>query len=79
MMSKKRIDSLLVEQRLVDTLKQAAALLMAGKVLVNRQPVTVPGMLIDVDAEISLKPVKPYVSRGGYKLAAALDAFDVDQ
>jgi len=78
MMSKKRIDSLLVEQKLADTLKQAAALLMAGKVLVNQQAVTVPGMLVDSDAEINVKVRKPYVSRGGYKLAAALDVFDVD-
>ncbi len=77
-MSKKRIDLLLIEHNLVDTPKQANALLMAGKVMVNRQIITHPGMKVDAKAKITVKAERPYVSRGGYKLAAALDAFNVD-
>jgi 23S rRNA (cytidine1920-2'-O)/16S rRNA (cytidine1409-2'-O)-methyltransferase len=51
---------------------------MAGKVRVNQQIINHPGMKVDSRAKISVKAEKPYVSRGGYKLAAALDAFNVD-
>ncbi len=69
---------LLIEQNLVDTPEQAQALLMAGKVMVNQQIINHPGMKVDSRTQISVKAEKPYVSRGGYKLAAALDAFNVD-
>ncbi len=69
---------LLVEQNLADTPEQANALLMAGKVMVNQQIITHSGMKVDSKAKIGVKAKKPYVSRGGYKLAAALDVFNVD-
>ena len=77
-MGKKRIDILLIEQNLARSSKHAAALLMSGRVFVNRQRVSVPGMLVDPLARISIKAQMPYVSRGGYKLAAALDAFTIN-
>jgi 23S rRNA (cytidine1920-2'-O)/16S rRNA (cytidine1409-2'-O)-methyltransferase len=52
---------------------------MAGSVLIDNQKATKAGMLINIDANIALKDNDiPYVSRGGVKLAAALDRFAVD-
>jgi len=51
---------------------------MAGKVSVNGQRVTTAGTKVDSSAEITVTQKSAYVSRGGYKLAAALDAFAVD-
>jgi 23S rRNA (cytidine1920-2'-O)/16S rRNA (cytidine1409-2'-O)-methyltransferase len=76
-LKKKRIDQLLVERGLAEDVAQASALLMAGKILVAQQPVWTPGMLVATNAEIHLKEEMPYVSRGGYKLAAALSQFKV--
>jgi 23S rRNA (cytidine1920-2'-O)/16S rRNA (cytidine1409-2'-O)-methyltransferase len=71
---------LLVEQGLAPTRSRAQALILAGAVM--RGPdrkVEKPGELVDDGVELSLRgePL-PYVSRGGLKLAAALDAFAVD-
>jgi 23S rRNA (cytidine1920-2'-O)/16S rRNA (cytidine1409-2'-O)-methyltransferase len=51
---------------------------MAGSVRVNGQVQTKPGMVVDEAAEIELTAGLPYVSRGGYKLAHALDGFALD-
>lgn len=52
---------------------------MAGKVLVNNQPVDKPGVTISPTDCVVLKEADiPYVSRGGLKLEAALEAFDID-
>ena len=49
---------------------------MAGDVLVGDRPVTKPGAEVPTDAEVRLRTAdSPYVSRGGEKLAGALDAF----
>jgi 23S rRNA (cytidine1920-2'-O)/16S rRNA (cytidine1409-2'-O)-methyltransferase len=77
-MKKKRIDQLLVEKGFSEDLKQARAMLMAGQVIVNEQPVLVAGMMIPLTAEIALKEAMPYVSRGGYKLAEALRCFSIN-
>ena len=76
-MKKKRIDQLLVEKGFSEDLKQARAMLMAGQVLVNEQPVLVAGMMVTPTAKIALKETMPFVSRGGYKLAEALRCFSV--
>jgi 23S rRNA (cytidine1920-2'-O)/16S rRNA (cytidine1409-2'-O)-methyltransferase len=77
-MSKKRIDLVLVERGLAATRERAQGLILAGKVLVGDQPVTKPGHAILDNAAIRVKGEDhPYVSRGGIKLAAALDAFKV--
>jgi 23S rRNA (cytidine1920-2'-O)/16S rRNA (cytidine1409-2'-O)-methyltransferase len=76
--SKIRLDRLLVDRGLVPDIKGAAALVMAGKVTVTgerRSPT--PGMQVRPDAEITVAPGKRFVSRGGEKLARALDVFDV--
>ncbi|MBM4283934.1 MAG: TlyA family RNA methyltransferase [Deltaproteobacteria bacterium] len=74
-----RLDHLLVARGLADSRAQAQGLILAGRVLVEGEPVTKAGALISREAPVSLKaPASPYVSRGGDKLAAALDHFRVD-
>jgi 23S rRNA (cytidine1920-2'-O)/16S rRNA (cytidine1409-2'-O)-methyltransferase len=75
---KMRLDSLLVERGLAETRSKAAALIMAGLVLVKGKPVTKAGTAVDPGSEIVLKESPRHVSRAGGKLAAALDAFGVD-
>lgn len=77
-MEKQRLDSLLVARGLVDSREQARTLIMAGDVLVNDAPVTKPGQAVAVDAVLRVRSGLAYVSRGGLKLAAALDAFALD-
>jgi 23S rRNA (cytidine1920-2'-O)/16S rRNA (cytidine1409-2'-O)-methyltransferase len=74
-----RIDRLLVERGLVASRERARRLVMAGAVLVADRPVTKPGAEVAEDADIRLRgPDSPYVSRGGEKLAGALEAFALD-
>jgi 23S rRNA (cytidine1920-2'-O)/16S rRNA (cytidine1409-2'-O)-methyltransferase len=75
--SKRRIDLLLVERELVDSRTEAQRLIMAHQVTVDGAKVTKPGTRVAQDAQISVQERMPYVSRGGLKLAAALDAFGV--
>jgi 23S rRNA (cytidine1920-2'-O)/16S rRNA (cytidine1409-2'-O)-methyltransferase len=70
-----RLDQLLVERGLAETRAKAQALILAGEVSVNGQRAGKPGHAIAIDARIELAAKLPYVSRGGLKLAAALDAF----
>ena len=62
---------------MVESRERAQRLIMAGEVLVNDQVADKPGMPIAVDAAIRIKEPLPYVSRGGLKLAAALDRFAI--
>ena len=65
---------MLVEKGLAKSRQRARALIMAGKVLVNGQPVDKPGVFVSADATLELKGEDiPYVSRGGLKLEAALN------
>jgi 23S rRNA (cytidine1920-2'-O)/16S rRNA (cytidine1409-2'-O)-methyltransferase len=75
---KQRLDRLLVERGLADSREKAQALIMAGAVLVNGQKAVKPGHAIDAASKIEVTGKIPYVSRGGVKLAAALDAFAID-
>lgn len=77
-MAKERLDKLLVTLGLAESREQAQRMIMAGLVLVNDRPSTKPGHKIPTDAVIRVKERPPYVSRGGHKLAAGLDAFGVD-
>jgi len=76
--AKKRIDTLLVERELVGSRAKAQALIMAGEVTAGGNAVTKAGTFISEDIEITVKEPLPYVSRGGTKLAHALDAFQID-
>ena len=59
--------------------QRSRALIMAGRILVNRQPVEKPGRLVLKSDEIVLRGDEPlYVSRGGLKLEAGLNAFKVN-
>jgi 23S rRNA (cytidine1920-2'-O)/16S rRNA (cytidine1409-2'-O)-methyltransferase len=76
--SKERLDLLVVERGLAESQQQAQRLIMAGQVLAGDRLVDKPGIRIPVTTQLRVKSRHPYVSRGGTKLAAALDAFGVD-
>ncbi|MFN8505528.1 TlyA family RNA methyltransferase [Kouleothrix sp.] len=72
---KTRLDQLLVQRGLAETRSKAQALILAGSVRVGGAPHTKAGALVADDAEVELAESLPYASRGGYKLAHALEAF----
>jgi len=76
--SKERLDKLLVERGFVETRAKAQALILAGQVFSNERRLEKAGQLVAVKAPLSVKETMPFVSRGGFKLAAALDHFGVD-
>jgi 23S rRNA (cytidine1920-2'-O)/16S rRNA (cytidine1409-2'-O)-methyltransferase len=77
-----RLDQLLVERGLVESRSRAQALVLAGKVRVGEGDAArgdrKPGDLLPADTPLAVTEPAPYVSRGGHKLAAALDAFEID-
>ena len=77
-----RLDQLLVERGLAESRTRAQALVLAGKVGVGEGDTArhdrKPGDLVAADVTIDVAGPEPYVSRGGHKLAAALDAFGID-
>jgi 23S rRNA (cytidine1920-2'-O)/16S rRNA (cytidine1409-2'-O)-methyltransferase len=77
-MTKRRLDTLLVERGLAESREKARAVVLAGQVLVGDRAVAKPGMLIPEATEVRLLARAPYVSRGGEKLAHALRLFGVD-
>src|SRR5438105_408875 len=72
---KQRLDLALVERGLAETRARAQALIMAGEVWVDGRRVDKAGTPVDDVAVVEVKSGLPYVSRGGLKLAHALDAF----
>ncbi len=76
--AKARIDQLLVERGLAESRERAQALILAGYVLVNGQKAVKPGHSVAADAAIEVTERMPYVSRGGFKLAGALDHWKID-
>jgi 23S rRNA (cytidine1920-2'-O)/16S rRNA (cytidine1409-2'-O)-methyltransferase len=76
---KYRLDRLVVERGMASSREKAQALIMSGQVLVDGQKATKAGASIDTAAELKLvgEPA-PFVSRGGVKLDAALEAFAID-
>lgn len=76
---KKRIDTLLVENQICTSRQRAKALIMAGRVVVNELVCDKPGTRFPEDSRITLKGDDlRYVSRGGLKLEAALEANRID-
>jgi 23S rRNA (cytidine1920-2'-O)/16S rRNA (cytidine1409-2'-O)-methyltransferase len=76
---KMRIDVLLVERGLTPSRERARAMILAGRVLASEQKVEKPGATVPEDAPIRLLGEDPpYVSRGGIKLAAALEEWKID-
>jgi len=76
---KTRLDLLLVERGLVSSRERARALILAGRVLVNEQKIVKSGTSVAQDSAVRLLGEdQPYVSRGGVKLAAALEHWKID-
>ena len=79
-MARVRLDSLLTERGLFASRTRAAAAVLAGQVHVGagRARAAKPGQLVPADVEVSVEEGLPYVSRGGVKLANALDALGIE-
>ncbi len=77
-MSKVRLDVLLVERGLADSRAKAQAMIMAGQVRVADQVALKSGASVDGDSTVTVDSGPRFVSRGGEKLDAALEAFKLD-
>jgi 23S rRNA (cytidine1920-2'-O)/16S rRNA (cytidine1409-2'-O)-methyltransferase len=78
-MARIRLDQLLVDKGLAPSRERAQSLILAAQVQVDGRVVTKAGTQVAGDAELMLlAPDHPYVSRGGLKLAHALDTFGID-
>ncbi|MEA2519048.1 MAG: rRNA (cytidine1920-2-O)/16S rRNA (cytidine1409-2-O)-methyltransferase, partial [Chloroflexota bacterium] len=79
---RQRLDQLVVERGLAESRARAQALILAGKVRTGSGDAVrldrKAGDLVSSDEPIAVVAADPYVSRGGHKLAAALDAFAID-
>lgn len=77
--AKDRLDRVLVERGLAESRTRAEALILAGRVRVEGLSAVKPGSLVDPGVPLEVtEPEHPWVSRGGLKLVAALDAFGID-
>ena len=79
-MARIRLDTLLTQRGLMESRSRAAAAVMAGQVHLGpgRRRAEKPGQLVAPDVDVTVEGAQPYVSRGGIKLANALDALGVD-
>lgn len=78
-MTRERLDKVLVDRGLAGSRERARALIMAGQVVVGEHRADKAGMQVAADADIRVKGEDiPFVSRGGLKLAKALDEFGID-
>jgi 23S rRNA (cytidine1920-2'-O)/16S rRNA (cytidine1409-2'-O)-methyltransferase len=75
---RKRADILLVERGLFESRARAQAAIEAGLVSANDRPVTKPSKTIAADANLRAQPAHPFVSRGGVKLAGALESYPIE-
>jgi 23S rRNA (cytidine1920-2'-O)/16S rRNA (cytidine1409-2'-O)-methyltransferase len=75
---RKRADLLLVERGLFESRARAQAAIEAGLVTANDKQVLKPSENIPADAVLQAQPAHPYVSRGGVKLAAALERYPLE-
>jgi 23S rRNA (cytidine1920-2'-O)/16S rRNA (cytidine1409-2'-O)-methyltransferase len=75
---RKRADMLLVERGLFESRARARAAIEAGLVIANDKQVTKPSENVPADAELQAQPAHPYVSRGGVKLAGALEHYPIE-
>lgn len=76
--AKQRIDVLMFERGLAPSREKARAMIMAGEVLVNDQAISKPGASVELNANIIVKSKPRFVSRGGEKLAWALETFGIN-
>jgi 23S rRNA (cytidine1920-2'-O)/16S rRNA (cytidine1409-2'-O)-methyltransferase len=77
-MTRERLDRLIVERGLAESREKAQALIMAGEVLVAGQKAQKPGQTVAHDAPIEVLERPAFASRGGRKLAAALENFGMN-
>jgi 23S rRNA (cytidine1920-2'-O)/16S rRNA (cytidine1409-2'-O)-methyltransferase len=78
-MKKQRLDTLIVERGLAESREKARALILAGQVTVEGHAAAKAGTMVPIGAEIRVAgPDHPWVSRGGIKLAHALEIFGID-
>jgi len=75
--ARKRADVLLVERGLFESRARAQAAIAAGLVIANDKLVAKPSETIPTDAVLQAEPAHPYVSRGGVKLAGALERYPI--
>jgi 23S rRNA (cytidine1920-2'-O)/16S rRNA (cytidine1409-2'-O)-methyltransferase len=76
--SRKRVDVLLVERGLFESRARARAAIDAGLVMANDKPILKASEVIPADAVLRAEPAYPWVSRGGVKLAGALEQYPID-
>jgi len=74
---RKRADILLVERGLFESRARARAAIEAGLVSADHRPVAKPSEIIAADATLQAQPAHPFVSRGGVKLAGALETYPI--
>jgi 23S rRNA (cytidine1920-2'-O)/16S rRNA (cytidine1409-2'-O)-methyltransferase len=77
-LTRRRADAALVDAGLFASREQAKAAVIAGRVRIGEHPVAKPGHPVDDDVVFCVEPAQEYVSRGGHKLAGALDVFGMD-
>lgn len=75
---KERLDRWMSERGLAESREKAQAMIMAGEVLVNGQKALKPGQTVSDGARVEVLAKQRYVSRGGLKLAGALERFGID-
>jgi 23S rRNA (cytidine1920-2'-O)/16S rRNA (cytidine1409-2'-O)-methyltransferase len=75
---RRRADTALAEAGLFASREQAKAAILAGRVSIDGQPLLKAGTQVSEDAVFGVEPAQEYVSRGGHKLAGALDSFGID-
>lgn len=75
-----RLDTLLSQRGIFASRSRAAASILAGEIMLlpDRRRAEKPGQLVSEDIELEVAPAPAFVSRGGVKLANALDRFDLD-
>lgn len=78
MAERQRLDIVLCERGLAPTRAKARGMIMAGEVLVDGKIVDKPGTRVETDASLQMKSKPRFVSRGGEKLAEALQVFQLD-
>lgn len=77
-LTKKRLDLLLVEKRLTETIELARGLIGSGRVLIDSRVCDKAGSLVAADSVITIKTTRRFVSRGGDKLEAGLQGLHID-
>ena len=76
--NKERLDKLLVTRGVAETRAKAQSLILAGQVFSGGRRLDKAGQLLPIDVELAIRAPAPFVSRGGLKLAAALERFGVE-